>query len=218
MSPRPIEDPHLTERGEERHPAFGLIGASRVSTSPPGASLFDSDIRHQHTVIVRVRAASRSRDLHRDWIRSEEQFVEVEMSEAQWASFVSSMNAGDGVPCTVRMREGQRDVPGLPYAPRLAQTMDEVRDAAEKAVHDVAEAFAAYTEKKTAANLRTLEARIRNLPANMEFSAKAVSEHTEAVVQKARADIEAMVITKAHQLGIEPGELGTLALPAGDPE
>ncbi len=211
MARRTIEKPTLTEHGDQRHSAWGLIGASRVSNGPPGATLFDSDIRHAHTVIVRMSTATRKRDLHRDWIHQGREFVEVEMSEAQWASFVSSMNVGDGVPCTIRRREDDYMVPGVPYEPRLRESIAEVQGAAAEAAAEVAAAFAAYKAHKTVSNLRTLEARIANMPANIEFAASSLSEHAENVVQKARADIEAMVVTKARQLGLEPGDLGIVA-------
>jgi hypothetical protein len=201
------ERPTLTERGDEAHQAWGLIGASRVSSSPPGASLFDSDIRHQHYVVVRLRRASRRRDLGRDWKHGEEQIAEVAMSEAQWASFVSTMNVGEGVPCTIET-VGRERMPGVEHEPRLAESMDEVTRAGEAAMEKINEAFAAYREKKTAANLRSLESAIANAPANMTFAAESLSEHAENVVQRARADVEAMVVHKAEQLGLDPGELG----------
>ncbi len=205
---RETVDPTPAEYDGEQHPAWGMIGASRVSTSPPGAVLFDSDIQHAHTVIVRVSTATRRRNLNRDWNHPEREFVEVEMSEAQWASFVSSMNSGSGVPCTIRRREDVAQVPGMPFAPRLQESMAEVRGAAAAAADKVAAAFAAYQAHKTVENLRTLEAMIANMPANITFAASSLSEHAENVVQRARADIEAMVLTKAQQLGLDPGQLG----------
>jgi len=151
--PREIVPPTINEYGDEVHPAWGLIGASRVSSSPPGASLFDSDLRHQHYVTVRIKAAKRRRDLHRDWIGGGKEYIEIAMSEAQWASFVSSMNTGDGVPCTVE-HINREDVPGFPSESRLGETMNEVRGAAKEAIEKVSAAFAAYQEKKNAANLR----------------------------------------------------------------
>lgn len=205
---RKIETPHQNEHGYDVHPGWGLIGAHRVQTGPDGAVLFDSDIRHNHTVIVRISTAQRQRNLNRDWVGQEREFVEVEMSEAQWASFVSSMNTGDGVPCTIRRREGDMVVPGMPYEPRLQESMAEVRGAAEAAKATLDEAFAAVEAKPTKANIRTLKFAIQNMPSNMEYAARSLGEHAENVVQRARADIEAMVMSKAHQLGLEPGDLG----------
>lgn len=211
---REIQEPIKNERGDEQHPAWGMIGASRVQST--GSVLFDSDIKHHHTVTVRIGTASRDRHLHRDWLHNTQEFVEVEMSEAQWASFVSSMGVGGGVPCTIRRREAEYDVPGVPYEPRLQESMDEVRGKAEEAFANVVEAFAAYEEKKNAANLRTLRAAIANGPANISFAAKSLNEHAENVVQRARADVEAMVLAKAEQLGLDPADVNAGELMGGE--
>lgn len=207
---RQIVQPTEDEWGGEVHPGWVLVGASRVSHSPPGAILFDSDIRHQHYVVVRVKRATRKRTLNRDWLGGRATIVEFAMSEAQWASFVSSMNSGDGVPATL-LEDASSDsfeVPGMPYQPRLKESMDEVRGAASKAQAKVEEAFAAYKEKKTVGNLRELEIAIGHMTPNMVFAADSLTEHAENVVQKARADVEAFVLSKAQQLGLEPGEVG----------
>lgn len=204
---RNIENPLVDEDGNETHPAFALIGASRISTSPPGATLLDSDIRHQHSIIVRIKRAERRRDLNRDWIHGREELIEVELSEAQWASFVSSMNTGDGVPATLRWTAEDKQVPGLPFQPRLAKSMREVRDASDKTFAAIAEALAEYEAHKTAANLRTLHFAVQNAGSSLEFAASSLTEHAENVVQRARADIEAFVVNKAHQLGVEPASV-----------
>lgn len=206
--------PTVEEGGEEKHPAWALIGASRVSTSPPGAALFDSDIRHQHYVVVRIRRASRDRHLNRDWLHGREEIIEVAMSEAQWASFVSSMNTGDGVPATITRFDGP--VPGVIHEPRLAESMDEVRDAGKKALAHIEEAFKKVEEKPTKANIKSLRHAIENAPSNMRFAAESLTEHAENVVQRARADIEAMVLSKAEHLGIDPAEAGRLELGGGE--
>lgn len=214
MTRRATEKPTTTEHGDEAHPAWGLIGASRVSSSPPGAALFDSDIQHQHYVVVRLSRATRKRDLGHDWQHGAEQLIEVAMSEAQWASFVSTMNVGQGVPCTIE-RVGREDMPGVEYEPRLALSMGEVDNAAHKAMEEIQAAFDAYEESKTKANRDRLKYAIQNAPANMGFAAKTLSKHAENVVQRARADIEAMVVSKAEQLGIEPGDIADTHLLGG---
>jgi hypothetical protein len=212
---REMQDPTPDEYGGEVHPGWGMIGASRVSATP-GAVLFDSDIRHSHYVTVHISTASRKRDLNRDWLHPDQEFVEVAMSEAQWASFVSSMNTGAGVPCTIRRREKDYQVFEFPYEPRLAESMKEVRTAADKITKEIADAFVAYEVHKTVGNLRTLKYAIANAGANMEYAAKSLNEHAENVVQRARADIEAMVTSKAAQLGLEAGQVDMIELTSGE--
>lgn len=203
------------ERVTDSHPAFGMIGAYRTQVGPPGAAVFDSDIRHQHTVVVKIQRAERTRELARDWIHGRDELIEIEMSEAQWASFVSSMNTS-GVPCTLR-RIGNEQVERVDYAPRLEHSIDETRRAADEAFADIKEAFEEYQAQPTKGNLRTLQARIENATPNVVFAGKSLGEHAENVVQKARADIEAMVTAHAERLGIETGTV-RLALPVARDE
>lgn len=209
--PQEIAAPTINEHGEEVHPAFGLISVSRSQTGPVGATLFDSDIQHRNTVTVTVRKAERKRDLHHDFIHPQSRqavLSEVQMSEAQWASFVSSMNTGNGVPCTIRTEMGNWSIPGLPYEPRLAESMEEVRTAGDKAIEDIRRAFEVAAEKPNKTNMRHLKAMIDNAPSNMTFAAKSLSDHAENVVQKARVDVEAMVLAHAQKLGLNPADLG----------
>jgi hypothetical protein len=200
----PVPDHH----GYDTHPAFGFITAHRVSCTP-GQSLFDSDVLHTHLVRVTIGRMTRKRDLSRDWLHPSQELVELDMSEAQWASFVSSMNT-TGVPCTLRRTENNRDVAGVPHAPRLAQSIAEVHEAAQEAFNDIQRAMealealdpkAGVRERREA--LRELRARINNAVPNVDFAGKMLAEHAENVVQKARADVEAMVVQKTTQLGIE---------------
>lgn len=221
---REIEEPTINEHGDEEHPAFGLIGASRISWSSPGAVLFDSDIRHQHSVRVRISGAIRHRQLNHDWVYSQKQEIEVELSKAQWASFVSSMNMGDGVPCTIRAR-GVEGTPDIPYAPSLKQTMDEAHGAAEGAFGAIKEKLAEYeaivktgTAKQKKEALFDLHCTIQNAVPNVDFAGQQLIKQTEDVVMKARADIEAYVVQSAHKLGIEPGSVIVPVLEVGNGE
>jgi len=198
------------ERGDETHPAFGLIGVTRRS-STPGAVLFDSDMRHQHSVVVSLSTATRKRDLNHDWIHPEETVVEVQVSEAQWASFVSSMGMGNGVPCTVIHRDG-KNVPDLEYDPRLAHSMAEVKEAAARTFGEIDAAMAAYDaldSKATAKEKREAVDRIRDATrhaqANIRYASETLTKHAENVVQRSRADIEAMSMQAAQALGLPTG-------------
>jgi hypothetical protein len=212
--------PVTNERGEESHPAFSLISASRISYGGGGGVLFDSDITHQHTVRIKIETATRQRRLNHDYIHGHKQLIEVELSEAQWASFVSSMNT-TGVPATLRWLPGEGQLPELPYAPRLQQSMDEVRNVAERLFTEAREALAEYEQavaekagaKVVREKLRNLHATLENSKSNVTYAAKSLNEHTENVVQKARADIEAIVYHESQRLGLDAGQSKMLELP-----
>lgn len=207
------------EWNPEEHESWGLIGAHRgtymsLRGGERGAALFDSDIRHQQTVSITIKRAIRTRDLHHDWIGGREELIEVELSEAQWASFVSAMNTGEGVPCTLRRVAGEQ-MPSVPYQPRMAETMAETHQAAEKAFQGIKADLAAVQEaldskagvKALRERLWTLTCTVNNAAPNVDFAGKQLVEQAEGVVGKARADIEAMVVTHARALGIDPAAL-----------
>lgn len=210
----------IDETGDERHPAFGLIGANNVQIGPKGVALFDSDILHRDTIRIRLHHATRKRDLHHDWIHAEKQILEIELSQAQWAAFVSSFGKGDGVPCSIRYlrAEGEGMVPEVPHDPRLAHSMRETHDAAEGAFGKIRQARDAYEkalrEKAPAKErnklLNDLHHAIENATPNVDYAGRKLVEQAENVVQRSKADIEAMVMRKADELGIERAQLGEL--------
>lgn len=209
------EDYTTGEDGDERHPAFGAVSLHLISANP-GAVLFQSDVRHPEYMRIAVHEAVRKRDLHRDWVHPEKMICEISLSTAQFASFVASTGQGGGVPCTIEWTSSGThepgDRPGLVAAPRLSLTHDEVRAAAHDAFKHIQVAEAAYEAalngKAPAAErnraLADLRAAIANATSNVEFAAKALDRHAEAVVEQSRADIETMVIQMAERTGIEP--------------
>lgn len=201
--------------GGETHPSWLLVRANRVSSSPPGQILFDSDIPHQHFIRVTIVSATRRRGLNRDWLTSEKVLMEFDLSQAQWGAFVSSFGDGTGVPATLSWANPSHipagDVPSFPFESRLNASHKEVREAGTTALAGVQEAHAAVQEafdnnlgkKVMRERLRALQIQLNNAPANMEFAAESLTEHVENVVTKARADIEGMI----QQGGMSPAEI-----------
>lgn len=212
-------DPVTDDTGDEKHPAFGLIGVHRISSNP-GEVLFQSDLRHSEYIRLEVHEATRKRDLKHDWVHPGRLVCEVSMSMSQFASFVAS-GGTTGVPCTIDFtgsgtsEPGTR--PGLNPAPRLAVTHEEVRAAAAEAYGRIQAAFKLYEETLTdtgkgsaatrRAALRNLQSTIANAAPNVAYAAKVLDDHAEAVVEKSRADIEAMAQRTAERLGIPISEL-----------
>lgn len=208
ICPNLIQAPTVNERGDDVHPSWALIGASRISSSH-GQPLFDSDILHRHFVRITLRRASRHRSLNHDRLYGEKEIISVDVSEAQWGAFVSSFGIGNGVPCTIE-REGFHAVPQAPHEPRMAESMKEVDGAVAKAMAPIHEALKACLEKNTKGNLRALESAINLAAPNIKFAATAMNEYAEDVVTKSQADIEAMIIGAAKQVGIDPADLGEM--------
>lgn len=187
------------DRGQkEEEPYMAVIGVSRISGR---INLFDSEHTHQHCIALRIKRASRRRDLSSDWIHGEEQVAEVWMSEAQWASFVSSINMGDGVPCTLRWTEGTGSIP-LPDDPenRTALHADEILETLEDAVKHLRELQATNLTK---AQRGLVSKAIQEICSNVNFVAKSFDEVMEERVQKARAEVDAYMTRLAMRVGLD---------------
>lgn len=96
---------------EERinHPSYGMIGLYRVSNSG-GKRLFGSSLeQHHHSVRLRVSPGTLIRERHGDryYGSLSGEILELELSAAQFADLLTTMNIGSGVPCTILARDGQ---------------------------------------------------------------------------------------------------------------
>lgn len=189
---------------KEEHPAYAMIGAARVSTSP-GKALFGSDFLHQHYVVVSIHEASLNRGLSSDWHHAGKLVSEVALSEAQWATFVSSMNVGFGVPATFQWREGVGYVPGIePDLTRREQFAGEVADHMKEAVEALDGLLADIDSGKGKKVLRDkAEAAKRAIGGNLKFVSKSFDEHMEKTVEKAKIEVNAYATQMLIRTGID---------------
>lgn len=219
MSKPPVEPPISTEaaRGhiEVRHPAFAQIAASRVSGH---ANLYDSEFAHNAYMVVRIKPSVLHRELSRDWHHGGIMpMIEVAMSEAQWATFVSSPNMGSGTPCTLQSFDGEW-VPGLPDPTPAAETfskdvtrkLDGVLSTVNAALGEIAEMnISAKAKNALKDHLETVR---RELGANLPFVAEQFGEHMETLVEKAKAEVHGYMTGAIQRAGIEAITRGELPL------
>lgn len=213
--PKQTEDPVTGEDGYEHHPAFGIARFNRVHSNP-GAVLFQSDLRHGEYIKVTVSEAERERRDGHDWVHATRTLLQFDMSMSQFASFISS-GGTEGVPVTISYDHGGR--PGLTMDSRLARTSAEVHAAAEKAFREIREAKEAYeqaVDNKEPAAFRKLawarlSAAIRNATPNVDYASTQLARHAEEVVEKSRADVEAIVAAAQARQGITGEILGITA-------
>jgi hypothetical protein len=207
------QEPTITEKRSNggtvetkaEHPAYGMIGASRVQG---GTMLFGSEFQHNAFVRITLRRAYVKRDLSTDRPHAQEELFEVDLSEAQWAEFVSAMNIGFGVQCTIRHIGGEF-MPGLPWPEKRT---DQFRKELTEKLGDSLESLADLTAAIEGMNLtakakRELLARVdtsrRRLTEGAPFVAKQFAEHMENVTTKARIEINAHAVHTINALGLK---------------
>ncbi len=194
------------------HPTFGMIGASRVTCGPGGLYAFGSRIKHSAFIDITIRRASHKRDLNQDWFYGEDELVRVRLTEAQWATFVSSLNVGFGVPCTLCdvMRERQGEVPKPEDS--IAQAKNEARKNAEDTMDLLSHIlqrleYAIQNPKKRELSelARDLKIAIGNYPANHAYLYSSFEKHVENVVTDAKASVEAHYMAVATRAQLVEG-------------
>lgn len=207
-------DPKIEQRkgpgseSVETHPAYAQIAASRVSG---GANLYGSDFNHQHYVTISIHASELHRSLSRDWPFARQEYIEVALSEAQWATFVSSMNVGQGTQCTLNHLAG-KGIPQIPSAPKRQHQFKMEVDArlqnALKSLSDLREAIKSSKLSVKVQNeiLTHLIYAENDLASNIGFVASQFGEHIEGVTEAAKIEINAYIqntITRAGLVALQ---------------
>lgn len=206
----PTQEPtveHDEERGETHydHPAYAKIGASQISGRQV---LFGSDFEHNGFVEIRVKRAQYTRRLSNDWFHGRDEVIAVRLSHAQWATFVSSMNMGDGVPCTLMHLDGEH----MPRLPEPTPQEDRFKSEHAETLTDVVKRLdqieKLLADGKLTAGVRNEvlnEARMarQEIKSNLPFVEKSFAEHVEEKIETAKVEIHGYVNMALRHVGIE---------------
>jgi hypothetical protein len=196
---------------EFRHESYGMVMFSRCGGSPGrlfGSSLSD----HPTTIHLRIAKGVRRHSLNEDRFSGEGiPFVEVILSAAQFAELLTTMNVGDGVPCTIS-RLGTMRVPSPPQE-ELTEPEQIKADFGETtdAILDRMKAFRALLEKAADKmgkkdresilfEFGILESHTKG---NIPFVADRFHEATDRMVAHAKAEVDAFMTHAVMAAGMK---------------
>lgn len=205
----------------ETHPAYGQIGANRVQGAH---QLYGSDFEHHSAVNITIRGSKLMRGLSRDWHAAQDEYIEVSLSESQWAEFVSTLNSGMGTPCTVTFVRGSGELPGIErIVDRKAQFAAEVRRNVQKSLGNLDKLLKQLDDVKIGVRAKdelVMAAKLarQDIEANLPFVAKSFDEHMETQTQRAKTEIHAYMQNVVHRAGLDAlqGQQLPLQLPDED--
>lgn len=190
------------------HESYGLISFSRRQTRPP-QPMFGSQVRTGNPIAMMVKNAVVEHDGERQWFFAKDLIIEVEMTPAQFADAITSLNIGEGVPCTIRYvrHEGEKQPP--PYEGKIEThhkgMKQRVHDAMEKAKNYQALASEILSKK---GNLTVKERKelteymfhmMQEVCENLPFIASELAKVMDETKSQAKAEIEAFLISAAKQ-------------------
>lgn len=209
---------------KERHPSYGQISASRVSSNP-AQPMYGSKIRHGHYITLNISTSEVDRHLSQEWYHDREEIIRIRMSESQFAQFITSLNIGGGVPCTIERLQGQ-SIEAPPVPNEVKQIHREFAETAADAAKALAEAHkrldamlqpGGKTSKSDLNALRgEIETAMREIEKNMPFVAEQFAETVENTVSEAKGAIEAYMAHAAAKAGISQTQVaGSVQLSIG---
>jgi hypothetical protein len=214
----------LNETNIDRHPSYGLLQIHRVSGG--ARQLFGSSIDHGQSIMLRIARAESRRDLAHTWYYDYERVIEVEMSPAQFAEAITSLNCGVGVPCTIRRHTGE-DIPD-PVVPSVRQqhvdefkaVMRELVDKLNAGTEQARELLQkkSLTKADREAILATLDQVYRSVGSNAPFIHSSFDEAMDKTVTEAKAEVDAFFTNAVTTLGLQAMASKLEALPSEPPK
>ncbi len=213
MSRTPTIAPTVTKTEGPRdghkktHPAYGMIGVSRCQGSP--GTLFGSEVK-QTTSFIQITLSRAEEDWHlsQSWIHGRGQLVTVNMSHAQFAEMITTLNVGSGVPCTIRHLPGEE----MPHIADESTVHDQikadVKDTAEEAVAAIkalATAIVAAKMPKGVQNqlLELARQAAAKLDNSLPFVLDQYGEALDTMKARAATEVDAMLTGAIHRAGLD---------------
>jgi hypothetical protein len=88
-------------QNRENHPSYGQLQITRVSSSNR-VPLYGTSNQCRETIRITITKSELCRELNRNWNFATDPLIEIELSPAQFAEAITSLNVGSGVPVTLK--------------------------------------------------------------------------------------------------------------------
>jgi len=213
---------------EREHDSYGILHISR-GTSTSTVRLFGSPLAtHYASIRLTISKGKWIHGHHQDrYYGMNKEFVEIEMSAAQFADAITSLNMGSGTPCTIRNVAGKRveDPPDhLTESEHIRENFEDSLGKYKEKAHKYRKKIEDLTAKlstKARDEIRiALDVMEQQLGSNVPFVLKQFQEATTRITTAAKAEVDAFVtgvVRAAGLASIAEGRLPSL-LPGGSRE
>lgn len=201
----------MTEKAvRHRHPSFALLNFSRAQCSG-NVSLFGSSIKHRNIILLRISPGYLYRDLSNDSFFPEpKSFIEVAMSETQFAEAITSFNTGSGVPVTLKRFNG-KDIEECPVFNKVQEFNQEFKGEMEEIgskLNNCSKEVGELLGKKVSGKLRKeilekIEGIARTIDNTLPFINEQFAEQMDKTKLEAKGEIESFFQNKIKSAGIK---------------
>ena len=187
---------------------MGMVSWSKLSGG--ARPMFGTEIETANPIRLTISHAEEVRDLSRYWFHPKKKIVEIEMSPIQWAEFLTSGNTS-GVPCTIKQINSERM-----SEPKETEMFNDYNEEVEehfdkfKEIEDVVKSAIDSKKPMGMKDLSSLLNKIHNAIANVDFVKDSFKEDMNNIVGKAKAEFNAYVENRIHEIGIEEIKKGNV--------
>ncbi len=186
-----------------------MIGFSRVQGN---AHFYGSELEQDHYIECKIHTSEVDKDLSKYWFYAKKRILTLRMTSGQFSEMITSMNRGDGVPCTLEYVNGEH-VEKLPFT-------ENRKTFTHKKFKERMNEFAKFIKEnsiqaKSIINKKTLSKQdIKDLNMNIDWLTTEISnnipfflecfqEGMDEVVKEAKMEIENAIQHKINTLGLE---------------
>lgn len=171
-----------------KHPSFGMLSFNR--THGGHSNLFGSSIQHNDTIHMVLKEGVVIRGLNDDRYVGEDEILEVEMSQSQFAELITSMNVGTGTPCTIKYLRGKGRINEADFINKRQQITNEFKESMNERMSDAKEFYDEVKElfatKKSIGkgDREMILRRLANVTQGMESSSKFIFDQFQNQIDK----------------------------------
>lgn len=198
----------------EQHPAYAQLSFSRINCSKSDDNtLYGSAIRHQSIISMRITSSTKHITNYTETYHADiHPYIEIQMSQAQFAEAITTLNIGSGVPVTLKSLMGKwyPDCQELTVQERTQQKLNsELKSLAKKLIESKKEAEEILNKKGTitASDKKRLDSIISSflmeIKSNLPFLNECMQEALDKNVSAAKSDVESFLLHAITKMGIE---------------
>lgn len=198
----------MSDEEIKEHPSYGVIGISRVNGHQ---HFFGSDTKPTSYIDIRIKRAENHNELGRSWYFGKERLIELRMTNTQFAELITSLNQGDGIPCTLEYVKGEGKIEQekekeykVDFHKR--KMSDNAKKVLENLNRQIEQATVSISKlpKKDQENLNVIFSSLKmELNRNFPWYMGQYYEAMEQVAQDIKSNMEADLMHKLQQLGLE---------------
>lgn len=195
-----------------KHPSFANLYIGRSQCSGKQA-LFGSSIKHSDLITLKISPAYMDRDLNYDrYYADARAYIEINMSQSQFAQAITSLNMGAGVPVTLRQLNGEYIEP-CPFVDKREQFSNEFRNdmnelskkltEATKHVEELIENKKTFNKADKEQILSALHSVSQQLSSNYPYMYSMFNEQMDKTVSEAKAEIESHLQSRMEDVALK---------------